>query len=120
MNTGRWLLVEELQNTVYRIFSDSQKHPFQDVFQYRCSQEFRNIHRKTFVSRSLFKRYTSRFTNSFNRLLRYALFNCSLKNFCSRGPVAFPESHFQCVTASLRLPLNQKPPPPPLPPSPPP
>ena len=46
MNTGSWLLGEELQSIVYRIISDSQKQPFEDVFQYRCSQKFHNIHRK--------------------------------------------------------------------------
>ena len=46
MNTGIWLLVEELQATVYHIFSDSQKQPFEDVFQYRCSQELRNVLKK--------------------------------------------------------------------------
>ena len=47
MNNGRWLLVEELQNIVLRIFSDNRKNPFENVLQYTCSQEFRNIHRKT-------------------------------------------------------------------------
>ena len=36
MNTGRWLLVEELQNIVHRIFFDSQKQTFEDVFKYTC------------------------------------------------------------------------------------
>ena len=59
--------------------------------------------------------------------MRSALFNCSLKNLGSRGPVAFPESRFQYVkvvssrflTVSLCLALNHQTPPP-LPPSPPP
>ena len=33
MNTGSRLLVEELQNIIYHIFSDSQKQPFEDIFQ---------------------------------------------------------------------------------------
>ena len=46
MNTGIWLLVEELQATVYHVFSDSQKQLFEDVFQCRCSEELRNVLKK--------------------------------------------------------------------------
>ena len=56
MNTVRWLLVEELQNIVYGIFSDSQKHPFEDVFQYKCSYQFSNIHKKIPVLGSFFNK----------------------------------------------------------------
>ena len=45
--------------------------------------------------------------------------NSSLKNLCSRRTVAFSESPFQYVAASLRLPRSHQTPPPPPTPSPP-
>ena len=45
--------------------------------------------------------------------------NCSLKNICSRRPLAFPESCFQCIANSVYLPRNYQTPTSPPSPSPP-
>ena len=59
MNTGSWLLCRGAAEYRLPLFFDSRKHPFEDVFQYRYSWEFRNIHKKTPVLGSLFNKVAS-------------------------------------------------------------
>ena len=40
MNIGSWLLVEDLQNIVYCILSDSEKQPFEDFFNISVLENF--------------------------------------------------------------------------------
>ena len=101
MNTGSWFLGEELQSIVYRIISDSQKQPFEDVFQYRCSWKFRNIHRKISVLRSLFDKAAGLHVCNF--LKKRPQHKCFPANIAILPPQASHPQQFSAIFAKYTL-----------------